>query len=252
MSSVQDFNDLKQKLLEIPPEDVQSPSTPVHLVLQGAEDLHYWAQKDREVLVGVGMDPQLIEELQPRTSALRISEGNWYHIRDTHAKAQQQWKEEAPKAYELRNKLVHEFLFAFRNDETLVRKVRGISSGGGYADMIQDLVNLSILGQNHKEELGKINFDMSQLDTAMETADSMADLLGVVNAVSPLEKEALDLRDRAFTYLNAVMTEIRSYGKFVFYRNRGRYKGYVNHYRRRNRRGTETDTTESVEIREAA
>ena len=233
MSSMDDFNTLKPVLAGIPAEEVHSPVMPVHIMAQEAENLYHWALQDRDALVNVGMDPAVIGNIAPAAGALRFAEGEWYKMRYSRDDVQKQWNEESPQAFELRDRLLHDFLFAFRNDENLLQRVRGISEGSGNADMIQDLVKLRAIGLENAGPLEKIHFDASLLDRAAETADRMSDLLGAVNTELPEESGARDLRDRAFTHLKKLVTEVREYGKYVFYRNDERYRGYVSSYFRR-------------------
>jgi hypothetical protein len=248
MSSIDDFKKLQPTLTALPVDQVMAPNMPVHLMVQEAENLYHWATLDKEALVSVGLDVQVLEDIQPASGALRYAEGEWYKVRFSRADAQKQWSEESPWAFDLRNRLVHDFLFALRNDEALLTQVRGISDGNGNADMIQDLIKLRALGLEYVDELKKINFDVSLLEKAAETADRMGNLLGVVSADSPAENDARDLRDRAFTHLKKLVGEVREYGKYVFYRNEERYRGYVSKYfRRANRTSGKTDKPAAVE-----
>lgn len=212
---------------------VQSPNMPIHIMTQEAEDLSHCASQDSEALGAAGLDLQMIEALQPASGALRYAEGEWNKVRSSRADSQQRWNDESPAAFGLRDRIVHAYLFAYRNRPDVLSRVRAMAEGSTSSDMIQDLVNYSALGKEHPEELDKINFDKTLLETAAATADRMADLLGEANADSALEKSARDIRDRAFTRLRQLMTEIRDYGKYVFYRNDDRCYCYASKYLRR-------------------
>ena len=56
-------------------------------------------------------------------------------------------------------------------------RVGAIRDSSGHADMIQDLNDLSVLGNRNKGPLEMIKFDMSILEKAAETSDEMARLL---------------------------------------------------------------------------
>lgn len=232
MSSFDDFTLLKPVLEAMPPETVSQPNMPVRVLCQEAETLYRWAKHDQAKLAGAGLPSTTIEGLQPAIGAARYAEGLWYRTRFTHDETRRQWDEKSAEAYALFDSLVHAFLYAFRNRHDLLGRVRGINEGAGSADRIQGLVNLSLIGRENRAELEKINFDLSQLDAAESFADTIADLLGETSAESGLENDMRDMRDRAYTLLRNIVNDIRECGKYVFYRDERRYRGYTSGYHR--------------------
>lgn len=71
--------------------------------------------------------------------------------------------------------------FAYRNDETLIKKINVIKEGDSQTDAIQDMANLSVLAKANLAPLEAINFDLTLLDKAVETTDKMGGLPGAVN-----------------------------------------------------------------------
>ncbi len=86
------------------------------------------------------------------------------------------------------------------------------------------------MGKANTDLLTAINFDLTQLDTAAEKADRMTELLGATNDERKESSKTMDIRDRAFIYLKQAEDEIRDHGKFVFWRNPARLKGYISDY----------------------
>jgi hypothetical protein len=78
--------------------------------------------------------------------------------------------------------------------------------------------------------LTPINFDLTRLDTAANLSDRMGDLLGATNGERKEVSEAIQIRDKAYTYLKLAVDEIRECGKFAFWRNPDRLKGYNSEY----------------------
>jgi len=76
--------------------------------------------------------------------------------------------------YELRKQILRALLYANRNRPEILSRVREISSGTGHADLIQDLQNCKALSEENPEELKAINFDLSLLEKAATTADTLA------------------------------------------------------------------------------
>ena len=98
--------------------------------------------------------------------------------------------------------------------------------------MIQDLNNLAVIGRENPEPLEKINFDMALVEKAAETADEMGALFAASNAEDD-DSEALKIRNKAYTYLKQAVDEVRDCGQYVFWRDKGRCRGYINRYFRR-------------------
>ncbi|MCG8520944.1 MAG: hypothetical protein MI744_01920, partial [Pseudomonadales bacterium] len=100
-------------------------------------------------------------------------------------------------------------------------------------------------GRENPDPLTAISFDLAQLDVAATRADELADLLAEANGDKADQNESKIIRDKAYTYLKALVDEIREAGKYVFRKNKNRVKGYASQYRR-TRRNT-TPKEESVD-----
>ena len=253
MSSVDDFKKTMSACNEIPADQVQSLSMPVNVIAQEAQNLYEVALDDKEELAKAGMDVQLIDRLREAGMFLRYTEADWTNVRAERAEARKLWNEKAPTGFELLKMIVHSYRFAFRSREDILALVREIADGGSNADMIQDLFNCNVLGKKHPEELEKIGFDFTLLDTAEKTAAELTDLLGKANHNSSAENESRDLRDRAFTHLKAMMAEIREYGKFVYHQDKKRMREYASAYLRKNNLSSKkSKAAETEEMQEAA
>ncbi len=149
--------DTKLVVLEaLPQEAVKSPTIPVDVFMQEAENLFVWAEEDKETLVAKGLDWQTYaEDLPTRTGACRYAQALWMKERYSQEEAAKAWREESPKAYEFRNDLLADLRFAFRKRPDLIARVRAIADGEGDADMIQDLMDISVLGQSQYSRAGK-------------------------------------------------------------------------------------------------
>ncbi len=222
-------------LQEIAPETVKIPNMPISNVLQEAEDLYVWATEDKEQLENnSGLDwEQHAEDIPVRAGALRHVQSLWISERYGREEAQKNWKEAAPKAYQLRDDLLDDFRYAFRKRSDLINRVRAIAEGHSHADMIQDLSDLSVLGKNNADELTAARFDLGKLNIAAAQSDAMAELLAKANGATQENSEKKHLRDKAYTHLKEAIDEVRDAGKYVFRHHPERYKGYLNHYKNR-------------------
>ncbi|WP_025665358.1 hypothetical protein [Aquimarina megaterium] len=227
--------DTKLVVLEaLPQEAVKSPTIPVDVFMQEAENLFVWAEEDKETLVAKGLDWQMYaEDLPTRTGACRYAQAVWMKERYSQEEAAKAWREESPKAYEFRNDLLADLRFAFRKRMDLLARVRAIADGEGDADMIQDLMDISVLGKANIAELEKAKYDLSNFDIAAQQSDALAELLAKANGATLDNSKAKEIRDRAYTHLKEAIDELRATGKYAFRKDPERYKGYVSRYKRR-------------------
>lgn len=227
--------DTKLVVLEaLPQEEVKSPTIPVDVFMQEAENLFVWAKEDKETLVTKGLDWQVYaEDLPTRTGACRYAQAVWMKERYSQEEAAKAWKEESPKAYEFRNDLLADLRFAFRKRPDLSARVRAIADGDGDADMIQDLMDISVLGKANIAELEKAKYDLRNFDIAAQKSDALAELLAKANGATLDNSKAKEIRDRAYTHLKEAIDELRETGKYAFRKDPERYKGYISRYRRR-------------------
>jgi len=181
-------------------------------------------------LTKVGLDWNLVLSLPPRSGACRESQSIWIKERNTRQEAEQEWKDQAPAAFGLRDQLIHDFRFAFRKFDGLLARVEEIAQGDTNSDMVQDLNDLAVLGKSNTDLLAAINFDLTLLDLAADLSDRMGDLLGATNGERKKDSEAMLIRDKAFTYLKQAVDEIRECGKFAFWHTPDRLKGYNSDY----------------------
>ncbi len=197
--------------------------------------------------MAAGLDWTLVESLPERAGALRESESLWFKIRFSREEAEKEWLTKSPAAYELRDTLLHDFRFAFRNIPEIANRVAAIAEGSGHADMIQDLNDLSVLGKANPEPLAAIGFDATLLDTAAATADEMATLLSEATVVRADRNIERIIRDRAYTYLKQALDEIRACGQYVFWRNEERYKGYISSYHKKEHKKAKKSPDNGIE-----
>ncbi len=236
MSNIDDYNQLHDTIAGIGENDIKLPNMPVSISIQEGEDLYKWCQPDKNVLTSKGFDWELVDELSLGLGALREAQSLWNAERHAQEEAAREWAEKSPAAYDLRNTLLHEFRYAYRNRPDVLSRVSVIANGSGHADMIQDLNDLAVLGRENPEPLAAINFDTAILDQAAGLSDSLGEMLAVMNGDRNEHSETKTMRDKAYTYCKQRIDEIRACGQYVFWRNPDRAKGYTSEYIRRKHR----------------
>ncbi|SMF26647.1 hypothetical protein SAMN02745866_01675 [Alteromonadaceae bacterium Bs31] len=232
MTDQTDFENLLPTITAIASDKLKTSAVPIGVYAQEAEDLQQWAQKDIVQLQGAGLPENALSELAARTGALREAEARWQTQYRARREATAKWQQQSPGAYEQRDYLLRAFRFAFRKNADLLKTVAKISEGQSHADMIQDLATLAAQGKQQPELLNSIKFDNTRLTQAATLADEMATLLAEANGDKLEQNDARLVRDQAFIYLKEWVDEIRACGKYVFFDNEQRLKGYISAYRR--------------------
>lgn len=230
MSSTTDYNELLPEIMAIPMAQILAPNMPINVCVQEAEYLYHWSMVDQTALTKAGLNPEMIIKLPSCAGACREAQSLWIKERNTRQEAEQAWSEQAPVAFGMRDHLVHGFRYAFRKDPGLLGRVEEIAQGDTNADMVQDLNDLSVLGKSHLDLVTGVGISVVELDNAANIADSVGSLLGATNGERDSTSEAMVVRDRAYTLLKQVMDEIRNCGKYVFWRNPERLKGYFSEH----------------------
>lgn len=236
MANVEDYNAKLETIKAIPDEEVKSPNLPVDVALQENENLYQWCLEDAVKLATAGITLEMLDDFPVRIGACREAESIWNKDFRSQKEAQKEWSVQSPLAYELRDRILHTMRFAYRKDEALLKRVAAIADGNGHPDMIQDLNDLSVLGKENPEPLTEVSFDLAELDTSGNSSDSMASLLAEANGDKAEQNESKVIRDKAFMHMKELSDEIRAAGKFVFWKDKTRYKGYIIQYRKKHRK----------------
>ena len=226
MSYQDDFELWKDQIENVLTSDVKLPGLPIDDFAASSETLAVEAAEDRDTLAGAGMDITIIDDVPPLSGALRYCQALWMSEYRAQQEVQKQWSEQSPKAYEFRDGLLHDFSFAYRDDEDIKKKVMRIREGGSHADMVQDLVELAVLGEKYPEQLTAINFNVTRLAQARTLSKTMAELLAASNGSNDETSATKLQRDKAYTLLANKVSTIREYGRYVFWKDddkRGRY-----------------------------
>ncbi len=230
MSQREDFEREEAAINAIPDSETKQPNIPMETYHNEAEYLEKWCQRDRPALTAAGLDWYLVEDLPYRVGASREAQANWAAKRFQRKEAQERWVAESPKAYDLRDTVVHAMLYAYRNQSDLVGRVQAVAEGDGDADMLEDLNVLDVIARENPAPLEAIGFDNAMIESLGPTGEAMAELRAQASVDSDEMKELKRIRDKAFTHLKGAVDEIRACGQYVFWRDENRRKGYASKY----------------------
>ena len=231
MNTKEDYEKKLEEIKAIEEDQVKTPNNiPVDVYIQEANNLYQWCRNDKETLTALGLNWELVTDLPARVGALMEAESRWNEQRFSGKEAAKKWQKESPIAYDLRDDILQCFRYAFRKDDELLRKIARFPGSKAHADMIQELINLAIIGKDNPLLLKKINFDMTLLDRAYETSHRMRKLLAAANCEREEENDGKNIRDRAYTHLKEAVDRIYECGQFAFRKDDERRRGYRSNY----------------------
>ena len=247
MANIEDYNAKIETISAIPDDKTLEPTMPVDTYLQEGENLAKWSLMDAEKLATIAITIAVLNDLPVRAGALREAQSIWVKDRNSQLEAQRGWAAAAPEAFAMRDELLHTFRYAYRNDPVILARVAEIAAGDTNADMIQDLNDLSVLGKNNTAPLEAINFALEKLEEAANASDELANILALANGDKSVQSESKSIRDKAYTHMKELVDQIRDAGKYLFWKNEKRYKGYVSQWwadvnRNRDEKPAETPT----------
>ncbi|MCP4215213.1 MAG: hypothetical protein GY765_11175 [bacterium] len=244
MSNEQDLALKLETLESLPADKALSPTIPVHICVQEAEDLASWCVDDREQLEAIGLDWTVVDDIPIRAGALREQETIWLMAVSRDNEDAARWAAESGKAADLRTVLLHKFRFAFRNDEELMSKLRTIDKGLKQTNLIQGLNHLCYLGRNNPELLEALKIETALLDEATRYSDVLATFLADARKAKEKIEVKRVLRDKAYYHLKEGVDTVRGYGHYLFWRRKDRLKGYTCAYMRNKRKAADNDTND--------
>ncbi len=247
MNYQSDYESILPQLEALDVNNIWRPRAPIDVIALEGESLFKWAGPDKDILTANGLDWSLVESLPQRAGALRQAESIYIADKSRTKEASTQWEAQSPEGFELRHFLLRTFRYAFKNSPEALEQVKPISEGKRQSDMVLDLNSLAVLGEQHRDKLEAIGFDFSLLETARTSAKHLGELLADYR-ISSFQSHSLEMRNRAYTFLQLAINEIRSCGQYSFFGNNLRLAGYTSHYKRYVKRQKQTNQpTESGE-----
>ncbi|MGL1904036.1 MAG: hypothetical protein OCC49_18015 [Fibrobacterales bacterium] len=174
-----------------------------------------------------GFDAPLQIQLIRRLGAARIANSNLkLSIEEGNA-----WSLKKPEAKELRDTLYDYLKFASHNKSEKMAILKNISKGFTISDMIQDLMDLSRMGENMTEELQELRYDITNL----AKAKILSVELNGIRTAAQLDRYSKYrvICDQAITHLSETVEEIRRWARFVFKHDKKTLDTFLSEYKRK-------------------
>jgi len=231
MIYTEEFTTWEEQIEALPLNDTHLPKVPVDEFAAKAESLANEAKKDKEELATAGLDISLIDEVGPLAAALRHYQSRWLCEFRTRQESYKEWLEKLPKARKERDEILHHFKFAYRSQPDVLAQVMLIKQRANHSNMIQNLIDLALIGQQNMAQLTAINFNPSRLSKARSLSQNLSLLLAQTNGSAEENSHMKHLRDKAYTLLEKRVNTICDFGRYVFWKNKDRRKKYLHNFK---------------------
>lgn len=216
------------------------PDLPVAVLVQEAHELFEWCKSDREALTLTRLDWKYPEELPLRAEVLLYLQASWAKEHLVRKDCYLKWKAALPQARNLRKELIHILCYALESKPSEYAKVKRCAAGKKNDQLIQSLIDLSVIGKNHQDELKGIMPDNSLLDKAWQMSFDLGKLQSEVSNTPKEISGGQTLRNKAYYHLKEAVEEVRKAGQYVFWKDKEKYKGYVSAFNQRRKQKTES------------
>jgi hypothetical protein len=243
------LHDIEPELKTINSSEVRRPSMPMPNALQEAHDLLELCRNQRvlDALVSVGVARDAPRQLEQRINAAREAQSQWVAVRDRTKSAE--LVEVEARATELRSDMLAAARWSLRDAREAQTTLDTIRAGEGVADLVQDLFDLATLCERHQEAFaGDQSFDVAVNVAAARQVGQRLSLGVSEGRLDPEPTGTRDVRDRAFTYMDNLVSELRSAGRYALRRDADTRKLFTSRYRRRARRGVKRSEPPAQEV----
>ena len=201
-----------------PEAQVVAPTTIVVEAVTLALQLYQQAQKDIARLGRLIASGELAEvsviELRTRAFALWYAEARWQHARKTKRPKSEQVH--FPEALELRKEFLDAADYLWRRDARVKKILKEIREGSSQRDLADDLQRLAQLFLEHLDLIdGRTDITRDDINRAIALSIQIMDTL-----LEQDQKEAIRLRNRAFSLLADAYLDVFMAGRFIHRRDK--------------------------------
>ncbi len=225
----QDCLNQKRALLSaVPDTALLTPRVPLERFHQEAEYLVRWCIADRTALVAAGLDWGIVDDIPIRIGASRQARTDWLEALFLSHTAASKWEEIAPVASDFRERLLHAFLYAYRDCPVFLGQIKEIASGDEDITMVDDFDYLTAMARENPAPLRAVNFNFTLIHDAEFLLQKISEVrAAAVQETAPAVAAQRRIRAAAYTHLKQGVDTVRACGQYVFGRNAERLRGYL-------------------------
>jgi hypothetical protein len=228
---------VRNELEAIPKDVLRRPVLPMATALQEAHDLLELCRGTdvSAALSQVGISSALVDDLAVRIQAAREAQSAWASFRDGSARAP--LTELEARAESHRRDMLAACRFGLRRTREAQVALAPFRDRAGVDGMVQDLFDLATLVEKHAGAFERDHsFDAAaSVREARELARSLS-LAVSEGRLGAASSAALELRNRAFTHMDDLVSELRAAGRYAFRHDADMAKRFTSRHRRKLRR----------------
>ena len=240
--SVEDHRKVVKKVLPIasalPADSVKEPDIPVDVFLREAKTVNTGCVEHKDALVALGVTQEMFDTAVVYVDALDSAETIWQAERKGAAR-REKFAAIIDEAEEVRTDALDAGELALRKSQEGKERMSRIREDDGLEDLASDMGDVAALLTDARHLFEAINYPVDETSTrTAELRDLIRKNLSAEDVGKTLSA-AKDTRDRVFTLADEAISEIRSYAKFAFRKDRSpsRKNLFTSDYnRRRNQR----------------
>ena len=211
----------------IPQSQVRTPHVFVGTFLHTAQQLIPVVHQDIALLVGAGLRPDMLQRYALVVDALETAESFLNKTRFISEESHLQWEFRAPQVYNYLEEFEAVYQLAYRHKPSIKAQVDLLLKSRSTKGGVQELLGLIQLGLANREPLAAIAFDISKLEKATSLSNDLSVLYQHHIKHDAKSEAALDMRNRAFTYLYTLVKDIRLTGEYLFWNQPQRSAQYT-------------------------
>jgi hypothetical protein len=140
-----------------------------------------------------------IHGLRDKIELLRLTQSRWQALQRGQLRATASFADAAAEAAQHRQTLLRFFDLRFRNDPEGQRRLSAIRDGAGDADLVQDVSDLLVLCERHKDAISQAPRGEARAAARLAELSPMLSRLLADKTLSPEAQDARRLRDGAYT-----------------------------------------------------
>ncbi len=247
MSEQQAYDRLIPLILAQSDKDTKIPNVAVENKVMDAHKFVKLSSENREVLINSGLNPEYIDTLEDRIGAYSIAHGNYMVLKNVVGTVKEKFAQLEKEAQALKRNIIHSFLFALDDNSKALETIKEITEGRSKNDLVYDFVPMKIVSETYTEELTRIGFDFTLIERAEELHLEMQDLLSQIK-LSPKDiSEVKVIKNKAYTYLDEALTQIKKHGQYVFWEDEERLELYKSDYYKRNYSKKKSDEDATID-----
>ena len=202
------------------------PKIKITNIVQRANDLVEIGKRDKDELLGVGLQWEIVEQLAELAPKLDKADAVYQLAREDGPAATRKHKIYLADCIALRSRLAQEIRDAFTAIGNK-KKLPGFGKHRKQTDLVQDLNDLATIGLNYREEFKNIYFNFELAQTAAHRAKELDhEVAKIVLMREDIATKELQDRNLLYVTIYKYTLEICRCGRRAFRGNPNRLRSY--------------------------